>query len=166
MNDAIWLELRFFGASVLWGMFLLVIYDMLRIIRRIVKHNSIIVGIQDVFYWVICSILIFRMMYKQNDGIIRGFAILAMLIGMIIYHCGISNWLVNLVSNCINKILSIIGNTILLILKPFIYIFMKILKILTWIFKKLKKLLNYLIKILKNIWKSSKITVSDEEKGD
>ena len=166
MNDAIWLELRFFGASVLWGMFLLIIYDMLRIIRRIVKHNSIIVGIQDVFYWVICSILIFRMMYKQNDGIIRGFAILAMLIGMIIYHYGISNGFVNLVSNCINKILSIIGNTILLILKPFIYIFMKILKILTWIFKKLKKLLNYLIKILKNIWKSSKITVSDEEKGD
>ncbi|MDF2474209.1 MAG: hypothetical protein K0R21_1991 [Anaerocolumna sp.] len=166
MNEAIFLELRFFGASILWGIILLIIYDFLRIIRRIVKHNSIMIGMQDIIYWLICSILIFRMMYQQNDGIIRGFSILAMLLGMIFYHYTISDRLVNLISNSINAILEFICKVLRFICSPFIFLFKKILKILSWVFGKLKKLFNYFIKILKKIFKSSKITVSEEEKGD
>ncbi|MDF2608985.1 MAG: hypothetical protein K0R92_459 [Lachnospiraceae bacterium] len=166
MNEAIFLELRFFGASILWGIILLIIYDFLRIIRRIVKHNSIMIGMQDIIYWLICSILIFRMMYQQNDGIIRGFSILAILLGMIFYHYTISDRLVNLISNSINAILEFICKVLRFICSPFIFLFKKILKILSWVFGKLKKLFNYFIKILKKIFKSSKITVSEEEKGD
>jgi spore cortex biosynthesis protein YabQ len=166
MNNAIFYELRFFGASILWGIILLILYDFLRIFRRIVKHNSIIVGMQDIIYWVISSILIFRMMYQQNDGVIRGFSILAMLLGMILYHNLISDKLVKIIADSINGIFSFIGKILYFILRPFIFLFKKILKILSWFLDKLKKLFNYLIKILKKIFKSSKITVSEEEKGD
>jgi hypothetical protein len=124
------------------------------------------IGMQDIIYWLICSILIFRMMYQQNDGIIRGFSILAILLGMIFYHYTISDRLVNLISNSINAILEFICKVLRFICSPFIFLFKKILKILSWVFGKLKKLFNYFIKILKKIFKSSKITVSEEEKGD
>lgn len=166
MNHAILVELQFFATSVFWGMILLILYDVLRIVRRIIKHNVILVGMQDIIYWIICSILIFHMMYQQNDGIIRGFSIMAMLIGMMLYHNLISDKFVDLVSKSINKILNLIKKFIILLFKPFIVTFNKIIKIITWIFKKLKKLLHYFIKTLKKIWKSIKINVLVKEKGD
>lgn len=166
MNHAILVELQFFATSVFWGMILLILYDVLRIVRRIIKHNVILVGMQDIIYWIICSILIFHMMYQQNDGIIRGFSIMAMLIGMMLYHNLISDKFVDLVSKSINKILNFIQKLIMLLFKPFIFTFHKILRLITWIFKKLKKLLHYFINTLKKIWKSIKINVLVKEKGD
>ncbi len=166
MNDAIMIELRFFLTSMLWGILLLIIYDLLRILRRVVKYNTFFIAIQDILYWVICSVLIFLMMYRQNNGIIRGFSILAMLIGMLVYHAVISDFLVNVISGILNKIISIIGKLITLIFKPIKFIFNKIGKLCSWLLLRIKKLIHYLLKTLKNIWKSSKISVSDNEKGD
>lgn len=166
MNDAIMIELRFFCTSVLWGVLLLVFYDVLRIIRRIIAHNGFFIALEDLIYWVISSLLIFRMMYRQNNGIIRGFAILAMLLGMILYHSALSELLVDMISGMINKIIGLIGKVIIFILKPFKFLFCGIKRIFVWIFSKIKKFLHFLLKILKKFWKSSKIAVSENEKDD
>lgn len=166
MNEAIMVELRFFVASIIWGMLLIIFYDLLRIFRRVIKHNALFVGIEDVIYWVICSILIFRMMYKQNNGIIRGFSILAMLIGMLIFHHVISDFFVNIISSLIHKFFHFIGMVLNIIFRPFYFILNKIGKVFLWIFSKLKKLLNNLLLLLKKNRKSSKMAVSDDEKGD
>lgn len=164
MNKAILVELRFFGTSVLWGALLLVIYDVLRIIRRILVHNGFFIAFEDLIYWVISSLLIFHMMYQQNNGIIRGFAILAMLLGMMIYHSLFSELLVDTISGSINKIISLIGKLIALIFRPVIFLFRKIKRIFVWIFDKIKKFNHFLLKTLKKIFKSGKIAVSENEK--
>lgn len=166
MNQAIIAELRFFGTSVVWGMLLLVIYDLLRIIRRVVKHNNFFVALQDILYWVTCSLLIFIMMYRQNNGIIRGFSILAMLLGMLIYHSLLSEYVVNAISTILNTIIRYIGKLIHLIITPFRFVFLKIVHLFRWLFSKFKKLNNNLVKLLKKVRKSSKIAVSENEKGD
>lgn len=162
MNDAILVELRFFWTSVLWGMLLLVIYDVLRILRRVIIHNSFFVSVEDILYWVISSLLIFHMMYQQNNGIIRGFAILAMLLGMLFYHVCASDTLVELISGIINKIIELIEKFISILLWPFKFLFLKLFKLISWIFSKIKKLVIHLLKPLKNIRKSSKM----EEDGN
>jgi len=166
MNGAIMVELRFFGASMFWGMLLLVIYDMLRILRRVVNHNGFFIAIQDILYWVTCSLLIFHMMYQQNNGIIRGFSILAMILGMLIYHAGISDLLVYFISEILNNIIKFIGKLIALLFMPLRIIFNKIGKLFVWLFLKIKKINHYLLKSLKNVFKTSKIAVSENEKGD
>lgn len=173
MNDAIMIELRFFGTSILWGALILVYYDVIRIIRRIVIHNGFFVALEDLLYWVTCSLLIFRMMYKQNNGIIRGFAILAMLLGMLMYRGILSDLLVETISNVLNAIINFVIKTVRMILsiflRPIKFIFKKLHRILCWIGSKLKKLLCIALKPLKKIRKSSKIKspVSEEnEKGD
>ncbi len=166
MNDAIMVELRFFGTSVLWGALLLIIYDALRILRRIIIHSSLIVAIEDLIYWVISGLLIFHMMYQQNNGIIRGFAILAILLGMIFYHYTISEIAVGTVSGLLNQIINLIGRLIALIFKPVRFLCRKIKRIFSWIFNKIKKFIRFLLKSLKKVKKSGKIAVSENEKGD
>ncbi|MGB8453392.1 MAG: spore cortex biosynthesis protein YabQ [Anaerocolumna sp.] len=166
MNDAIMVELRFFGTSVLWGVLLLIFYDALRIIRRIIMHNGFFVAFEDLLYWVVSSLLIFNMMYQQNNGIIRGFAILAMLLGMLLYHSIFSEILVNTISGLFNKVINLIGKFILLIFRPVRFLFLKIKRFFWWIFNKIKKFILFLLKILKKFWKSSKMAVSENEDSD
>lgn len=166
MNDAILVELRFFGISVFWGMLLLVLYDLLRILRRIMKHNNFIIAIEDIFFWITCSILIFRMMYQQNNGIIRGFSILAMLLGMLLYHECLSERLVTILSSILNKVIQGISKLISLFLRPLRYIIKKIGHLLAWLYSKIRKMSHSFVKALKYVWDSSKIAVSDDEKGD
>ena len=166
MNKVIMVELRFFMASIIWGMLLIVFYDFLRIFRRVIKHNNFFVAVEDIIYWVVCSILIFRMMYVQNNGIIRGFSILAMLIGMLIFHHAISDFFVNIVAVLLHKIFHFIGMVLKIVFKPFYLILKKVKKVFLWVFRKIKKIRNNLLLSLKKNKKSSKMAVSDDEQGD
>ncbi|MFV0341647.1 MAG: spore cortex biosynthesis protein YabQ [Anaerocolumna sp.] len=163
MNGAILVELRFFGASVLWGVLLLVIYDCLRIERRLISHNSFFVAVEDIIYWMVASILIFRMMFNLNDGIIRGFSILAMLIGMLIYHHVFSGFIVDVVSGILIKIKTILFKLIGYILAPFRKFMKWLKKLMVFFTKAVKKLTKNLQKRLKKKTKPSKITVNDNE---
>lgn len=149
-------ELRFFLNSIIWGVILLVIYDVFRIIRRIIKHNSFFVAIQDIFYWILCSILIFNMMYEYNNGIIRAFAVLAILIGMLLYHGSVSDLVVDFISMVINKVIDfvklIITTVINTILWPFKFILKKLRRFIIFIFKKLRRIVSFLLKKIKKLF--------------
>lgn len=166
MNEDILIELRFFAVSLYWGMLLLVLYDVLRILRRVIKHNNFLIAIQDIIYWVTCGILIFHMMYQQNNGIIRGFSILAMSLGMLLYHAVFSNFLVDNISALINKIITVITKILKLIFKPIYIIFHTLERFFKFINKNLRNKYQSMLKALKNKKKSSKIEESENEKGD
>lgn len=61
-------------------------YDVLRIFRRIVPHSKGIVNSEDILFWVGASVFIFQVIYRLNDGNIRGFGILCMVVGMLLYQ--------------------------------------------------------------------------------
>ncbi len=168
MNQDIVIELNFFLTSILWGVILLVIYDVIRILRRVISHNSFFIFLEDIIYWVTSSILIFRMMYKQNNGIIRGFAILAILLGMLMYHGSVSDFIVNTISGAINGVLHLIIKVITtvvgIILMPFKLIFKGLRKIFTFFLGKTKKLRMHLLKLLKKLRKSSKMKGNEKKK--
>lgn len=170
MNDVIFIELEFFIISILWGGLIIVIYDSLRIIRNLIKHKQFVVAAQDIFYWILCGFLIFQMMYKHNNGIIRAFSIIGMLIGMIIYRYMFSDFLVESLSFLLMKIGDIFFSIFKVIVKPFIW--MKCLlsktigKKVRQLFKKVKKVIYNQFKPLKNKIKSSKISLYGGEDGD
>ena len=59
--------------------------DGIRIFRRVIPHGTVAVALEDILYWLICGISIFRMLYVENSGAIRGFAIAAVVLGMLLY---------------------------------------------------------------------------------
>ncbi len=96
MSEMIFKEVDFFTASFLWGIVLLAAYDILRIFRRTFKHGKGAIAVEDLMFWIISSMMVFRMMYEKNDGIIRGTAFLAIGMGMLVYHYLVSSYIVKL----------------------------------------------------------------------
>ena len=79
-------EISVFLEAAWYGMIIAVCYDMLRISRRIMKKSDLLVGLEDFFFWVAAGIVVFSMIFQCNDGVIRGYIFLALLIGAWLYH--------------------------------------------------------------------------------
>lgn len=90
-NEAILL-----GISLCVGAGLFFLYDMLRIFRRIKKHGTLLIGIEDFLYWLICAVVVFLMLYQENDGMVRGFALGGILIGMLAYYFLLSRFVIKI----------------------------------------------------------------------
>lgn len=149
MNHAISFELQFFLISVLWGAILLLVYDILRIFRRLIKHDSFFVAFEDLIFWVCASLFIFVMMYKENNGIIRGFSVMGMAIGMILYYYLLSDFLVNMITKLIRTLIS-----------PFVFAIKKIIQFIKMIVSRCKKVSNFIIRALKKWIKSVRIALN------
>lgn len=88
-------ELLLFFCSMGTGICLLFVYDWIRILRKLFPHSSTVVSVVDFSYWIAGGIYIFSMMYRKNDGIIRSYAILGVLLGMTLYRVVFSEVFVN-----------------------------------------------------------------------
>ncbi|MHB8131733.1 MAG: spore cortex biosynthesis protein YabQ [Mobilitalea sp.] len=144
MNHAITIELQFFLISILWGGILLLVYDGLRIVRRLIKHDSFFLAVEDLIFWVLASVFIFAMMYRENNGIIRGFSVMGMAIGMVLYHYIFSEILVNIITKFIRTLI-----------RPFTMAYNKTKKFVLFLMSKaknaIKLLLMQLIKWMKSV---------------
>ena len=150
MNPAITIELQFFLISILWGAILLATYDILRIFRRIVTHDSFFIAVEDMVFWVIASLFIFAMIYHENNGTIRGFSIMGMLLGSIVYHYSISDLIVAWVVKLIH-----------ILLRPLTILLQWIRNILRRLKAATGKVRNRLLLQLKKQWNSVKIKLSN-----
>ena len=50
------------GVSILIGGALFLLYDILRIFRRIVPHGNFWIGMEDFVYWICCTAVVFVML--------------------------------------------------------------------------------------------------------
>lgn len=71
MSIDILYELRFFVISIISGVILLVVYDFLRIIRRIIKHNDIIVFVDAIAFIINKIIQPFRLIIDKVKTITK-----------------------------------------------------------------------------------------------
>jgi len=83
MSEGILLELQFFFRAFGWGILMMLLYNVLQVLRKVIRHSVFAVAVEDILYWVVCGVLIFRMLYLENSGAVRGFAIAAVLLGML-----------------------------------------------------------------------------------
>lgn len=146
MNPALTVELQFFLISILSGAILLLVYDIYRILRRVIKHNNFFIALEDLVFWIAASLFIFAMLFKENDGIIRGFAIIGMAIGMVLYHNILSDLIVNLITRLIQALIS-----------PFIFVLKKVKSFLLFIWKRVDKVKKIIARRLKKQAKSVKM---------
>lgn len=91
-------EVNFFISSFLAGVCLLFIYDVVRFPRILWKHGKLWKFVSDYIYWVVAGFFVFVLIYQVNDGAIRGFAIMGMLLGMLSYYMGPQKILIKIVN--------------------------------------------------------------------
>jgi len=108
MSDIINGEILFFLISVSTGVLILFGYDLLRAFRRVFVHGYLWLAIEDFLYWSIAGIAAFGVIFINNSGMLRGFSIIAMLLGMMLYHKSISRLIIKVVSGILKLIMSVI----------------------------------------------------------
>lgn len=85
--------------SITWGMFLTVIYDCLRIFRRVVIHKKIFVmSAEDILFWIFAGFAVFHVTFMVNDGVVRAFSLAGFLIGSFMYQYTVSYYFVKYVA--------------------------------------------------------------------
>ena len=104
--------------AILLGVFIVFVYDLLRILRRIIPHNILWISIEDILFWGFCATEVFLLMYHESNGTMRWFAVLGALTGMAVYYYTISRFLVKYVSLFLKKVLQTLGKLLGIVFKP------------------------------------------------
>lgn len=79
-------ELTVFLQAALAGNLVYLAYCVIRVFRRIVRHNLFWVSMEDALFWIATGIYLFWEIYQTSNGTIRWYFILGVLIGGIFTH--------------------------------------------------------------------------------
>lgn len=125
-------EVYIFMISIANGLLIGLIYDLNRIMRVSSKSKGIRLMLEDFLFWLITGYIFFMFLYRNTDGVVRGFIVAGFLIGFFIYLKSISKYSFKLLNKIFRLILGLINEIINLILFPFrkakIFIRRKVLK--------------------------------------
>lgn len=94
MNRAIAGDVRFFLAAVLLGVAAALLYDGVRVLRRVWRHSLFLVSVQDFFYWFFLGLAGFCLMYRYNAGVLRFFAFFGIVLGALLYKVTVGRFFV------------------------------------------------------------------------
>ena len=157
MSQDIVQEVTFFIHSILMGMIITFAYDWILIFRKLLKHGRILTSIEDLLYWFACGIGVFYMLYKENSGVLRWFAVMGAALGMLFYKAIIKNRFVNVMSTYIYKIMWLILRVIQIVLKPIKWLFFAARRFVRFVLRILKKVREFIKKRLTVFIKTLKI---------
>lgn len=99
MSAGLLYELTITGMSFVTGVGLMVVYDFLRFLRFIIPHKPFWTGVEDFCFWIYAAVMTFGLLYELNEGILRGYAIAGVLLGMILYDRICSRFWLKLLKN-------------------------------------------------------------------
>lgn len=111
-------ENEFLLHALLMGIFITFVYDVIRIFRRVIPHNSFFVSLEDLGFWVYCGGSVFLLMYHESNGELRWFAVFGAIVGMLLYKKLFSPPFVKYVSLILSKVLEALGKILGWLLRP------------------------------------------------
>lgn len=92
----------------LTGVAIGVIFDFFRIIRRNIKTSNIITYIQDIIFWILTGILVLYNIWYFNNGELRIYVFLGIIMGVLIYITTLSELVIKVFSKIISLIIKFI----------------------------------------------------------
>ena len=101
------------------GVYLSLIYDGFRILRRVFSHNDLLISLEDIAFWIYAAGAVFMLMYRESNGMLRWFAILGGLFGVLVYQKYLSPVVVKYISLFISWLLLPIKKIIMLMKAAF-----------------------------------------------
>lgn len=96
MSSYIHHEMLLFLQAVITGAVLLLCYDFLRALRRVIPHTAFFVAAEDLIFWLCSGFLFFSSVYRSNQGTLRFFLFLGIFLGGLLWALTISTFFVKL----------------------------------------------------------------------
>lgn len=122
----------------LTGVVIGLLFDFFRILRRSFKTSNIITYFEDVLFWILTGVLILYNIWYFNNGEIRIYMFLGIIMGVLIYMLTLSNIIISLLSKILNSIVKVLELPFRTLFSIFHKFFTVIMKIFNNFSKKLK----------------------------
>jgi spore cortex biosynthesis protein YabQ len=140
MPGQAWLFLATVGVGAAVGVF----YDLFRVFRRTVPHKRWVVQLEDLFFWLVVTVLVFYYMLHKNYGEIRFFALLGMGLGVVLYFATVSRLILKVCVSVVEYIKKVITAVVRILLLP-------IRLLLVWLVPPIKKAGKFIRKRFQNM---------------
>jgi len=118
ISSEIFNEIRLFANSVVLGAGLTFAYDGWLICRKVFRHNTFWISVEDLLFWFGTLIVVFLVLREENNGVLRWFVVVGAGIGMLLYKKSVSGFYVKHVGNAILYIVVYIKKIAHFVLKP------------------------------------------------
>lgn len=151
-------QVQLFGQAVLFGCCMLLVYDLDQDLPqsgstwRCLDRSGI-----DMFFWVISAFVLFQFLYQEDDGKVRGFVILAMFLGMLLYGRLCSRGVVKGGTFLLQRLCGGVRSFFRGIMKPVKIMVSPVGKCAQCLRQICKKRNRYVKKRLKKLWKAVKM---------
>jgi len=123
-------EAYLFVIFIINGVLIGILFDFFRILRKSFKTADFITYLQDITFWILTGILTLYFIFIYNNGEIRLYVFLGIILGILLYMLTISKYIIKFSVKAITFIKNIIGKIIQILNYPFTFIGKIIKKIL------------------------------------
>ena len=128
-----------FVIFILNGFLIGILFDIFRILRKSFKTKDIVTYIEDILFWIITGVFLLYSVFKFNDGEIRLYMFIAILIGVLLYMLILSSYIVKINVKIITSVKNLLQKTFNVFFFFFKKLFDKIRLMITNLFKKNQK---------------------------
>ncbi|MBR4030580.1 MAG: spore cortex biosynthesis protein YabQ [Clostridia bacterium] len=139
MDTELIFEIRVFFLCGLCGIACAVVYDLLRIIRRVFNTGSKMTFFMDIIFWIMCTILTFGMVFYANYGQIRWYEGVGLVLGASVYFLSASKMVTDGGVLFLKFVISLLKNILKVVIFPFAVIFKGLSKFFRKYYIKIRK---------------------------
>lgn len=122
LSQSIYHEIQFLLDSVLLGIIISFVYDNIRVIRRVIPHNTFFISVEDLLFWIFVAIYIFLLQHRENNGIFRWFSVIGALVGMMVYRKIAGRFYIKNMTIVLRKVLKLLYVFFSTVLSPIYYV--------------------------------------------
>ena len=119
-----------FAIFMINGIIIGILFDIFRILRKIIKTSDMFTYLEDIIFWILTGATILYSAFVFNNGQIRLFMFLAIILGCFIYMILLSSKVIKINVTIINFIKQILIKILKILALPFQYIYKFLRKIL------------------------------------
>ena len=101
------------------GVIITFFYDGFLILRKLFKHTTFLISLEDLIFWIACALSVFYVLYEENNGMLRWFAVAGAAVGMLLYKKTLSPLIILTVTKVFSFLFSLAEKIFKMIMKPF-----------------------------------------------
>ena len=109
MNVTIYHQLYILLIFSITGIFIGVLFDAFRILRKSFKTPDVITLIEDIIFWILVGAILLFSIFKFNNGELRSYLFIGLIIGIVLYISTISRYMIKISVTILTTIKAILS---------------------------------------------------------
>ena len=134
------------------GLSIGLLFDVFRLSRKYIDTKDMVTYIEDIVFWFLVGGIVLVTVHLSNNGQLRGFVFLGIILGVVFYFLLLSKLLMKMLSNVIEIMIKILEIIIRFVARPAKFVFKIIYSPIKYILMKVgtaKKISTKLMRVLR-----------------